>query len=255
MIKKYLFLFILFMAFVPGFSFAQSPPDRDEQSILSAFMAYTDLRIGSVQKSVEILASTNEARSGRWDKMKGLLGGYQKSEEGLIVWYARRDGTYYTVDKGLMDEKLSGRSYFPDLMVGHEIIGTLVVSKSTGQRSAVIAVPIKKGGRVIGAVGATLFLDRLAEQVSSVLALRENLTFYALAPNGLSTLHSKTDRHFLDPRELGSETLKNAANEMLSKDSGVVTYEFDNVTKTAIYRTSPLTHWKFVITSSAAPQK
>jgi len=255
MVKKYLVLLILFIAFVPGLSFAEAPPERDEQSLLSAFMAYTDLRIGSVQKSVEILASTKEARSGKWNKMKGLLGRYQKSEDGLIVWFARRDGSYYTVDKGLMDEKLGGRSYFPDLMLGREIIGTLVVSKSTGQRSAVIAVPMKKGGRVIGAIGATLFLDRLAERIASVLALRENLTFYALAPNGLSTLHSKTDRHFLDPREMGSETLKNAANEILSTDSGVVTYVFDNVTKTAIYRTSTLTHWKFVITSSAAPQQ
>lgn len=255
MIKKSFFLcVILFMAVIPGFSFAQSPSDKDAQSLLSAFMSYTDLRIGSVQKSIGILASTAEARSGKWEKMKGLLGGYQRSEEGLIVWYARPDGTYYTIDKGLMDEKLSERSYFPDLMAGRKITGTLVVSKSTGQRSAVIAVPMKKGRKVAGAVGATLFLDKLSGQIASVLALRANVTFYALAPNGLTTLHSNTDRHFLDPRELESETLKKAANEMLSRDSGEVTYEFDNATKTAIYRTSPLTQWKFVITSSAVPQ-
>jgi len=247
-IKKYFVLgFFLFVMFIPAISSAQSSSTEDLQGLLSAFMSYTDLRIGSVQKSLEILALTTEARSGNWENMKGLLSGYQKSDEGLIVWYVRPDGTYYTVEKRLMEKKLSDRSYFPDLMAGHEITGDLVISKSTGQRSAVIAVPVKKGGKVIGAVGASLFLDKLSEQIASILALRSGVSFFALAPNGLTALHSKTDRHFLDPREVGSETLKKAANEMLSTNSGAVTYEYDNATKSAIYRTSPLTQWKFVI--------
>src|SRR3990167_2850575 len=262
MIKKNFFLgIILFMLVMPGLAFAQPPaetpssPGKDAQSLLSAFMSYTDLRIGSVQRSLEILASTAEGKSGKWENMKGLLGGYQKSEDGLIVWYVRPDGTYDTVDKGLMNVKLSDRSYFPDLMAGMKITGALVVSKSTGQRSAVIAVPIKKNGKVVGAIGASLFLDRLSDQVGSALDLRPDAAFFAMAPNGLTTLHRKTDRHFLDPRELGSETLKKAANEMLSGTSGEVTYEFDNATKHAIYRTSPVTQWKFALTFSTAAQK
>jgi hypothetical protein len=258
MIKKKLFFgLVLFMcmAVIPGFSFAQPPSEKDAQSLLSAFMSYTDLRIGSVQKSLEVLASTKEARSGKWENMKDLLGGYQRSDEGLIMWYASLDGTYYTVDKGLIDEKLSERRYFPDLIASREVTGALVISKSTGQRSAVIAVPVKDKGKVIGAVGASLFLDKLSEQVASVLDLRADVSFFALAPDGLTTLHKKTERHFLDPREMGSETLKKAVNEMLSIDSGEVTYEFDNATKNAIYRTSTLTQWKFVIIFSAVPQK
>lgn len=252
---------ILCMFVMPALAFAHPSPEtgssseKDGQSLLSAFMSYTDLRIGSVQRSLEILAATTEGRSGKWQSMKDLLSGYQKAEDGLIVWYVRPDGTYDTVDKGLIDAKLSDRSYFPDLMAGIKITGALVVSKSTGQRSAVIAVPIKKDGKVVGAIGASLFLDRLSDQVGSTLDLRTDAAFFAMAPNGLTTLHSKTDRHFLDPRELGSETLKKAANEMLSGTAGKTTYEFDNVTKNAIYRTSPLTQWRFVITFSAAPPK
>jgi len=262
MIRKNFFLhLVFFIALLPSLAFAQPPLEtrsaqgKDAQSLLSAFVSYTDLRIGSVQRSLEILASTAEGRSGKWKSMKSLLGGYQRSDDGLIVWYVRPDGTYYTVDKGLMNVKLSDRSYFPDLMAGMKITGALVVSKSTGQRSAVIAVPIKKGGKVVGAIGASLFLDRLSHQVSSALDLRTDAGFFAMASNGLTTLHSKTDRHFLDPRELGSETLKKAANEMLSGTSGEVSYEFDNATKKAIYRISPVTQWKFVMIFSAAAQK
>jgi len=246
---------VLFVVILPVFAADRSAADKDAQSLLSAFMSYTDLRLRSVQQSVEILAATGEVKSGKWDAMKGLLEGYQKSDGKLVVWYVLPDGTYYTVDKGLMDVKLSDRDYFAGLMAGKKITGSLVVSKSTGQRSAVMAVPVMVGGKVVGGVGATLFLDKLAEEIVSMLNLRSDLSFFALAPDGRTTLHRNTERHFLDPREQGSETMKKAVNEMLSKDAGETTYFFDNVNKRVIYRTSPLTQWKFAIILNAAVQK
>jgi len=96
---------------------------------------------------------------------------------------------------------------------------------------------------------------RLSDQIGSILALRTDAAFFALAPNGLTTLHRKTDHHFLDPRELGSETLKKAANGLPSKTSGEATYEFDDVTRKATNWTFSLTRWEFAITFSAVPQK
>ncbi len=243
-------LLVLSMLFAAAPGRAETLPEPAVQSILSAFMSYTDLRIISVQRSLEILASTSEARTGEWDSMKELLAGYQTSDEGLIVWYLRPDGTYYTLSKGLMDVTLSDRSYFPDLMAGRPVAGVLVISRSTDRRSAVIAVPVMNGGVVIGAIGATLFLDDLSEQIDSILALGSDASYFALNHDGLTVLHRRVDRHFLDPRELGSESLKTAVGEMLSAPSGQVTYEFDNGTKTTWYRTSPLTQWRFAIATS-----
>ena len=215
---------------------------------LSAFAAYADLRVGSVEKSLGIVSSTIEAKSGKWEALKAILKGYQDSEEDLVLWYARPDGRYYTVEKGLMGERLNDRAYFSDLMSGKRILGSLVVSKSTGKRSAVIAVPVIQQGKVVGAIGASLFLDKLSEKIAAMLSLKNGESFYALAPDGRTVLHSITDRHFLDPRELGSGSLRKAAEEMLSRDSGEVSYEYDNALKHAVFSTSPLTHWKFAIT-------
>jgi hypothetical protein len=119
----------------------------------------------------------------------------------------------------------------------------------------VIAVPITVGGKVTGAVGVSLFLDQLAEQIDIALDPQPDVAFFALDPNGLTTLHRKQDRHFLDPRELGSETLKKATIEMLSGTSGKTSYEFDNGMKHAIYRSSELTHWRFAIAFSTSQEK
>jgi hypothetical protein len=255
MVKKTNKISIYFVAFCV-IIFAQSLSaqpcgERDARRMLSAFAAYTDLRMNSVKQTLEILAGTNEVKSGKWESMKDLLNVYQKSDDALTVWYALPDGTYYTAEKGLMNVKLSDRSYFPDLMDGKTIFGALVISKSTGQRSAVIAIPIQQKEKTVGGIGVSLFLDRLAEHINSILDLGSDLSFFALNRDGLTTLHRKIERQFLDPRELGSETLKNATNEMILKQSGEVTYVFDNVTKKALYRTSPLTGWKFAIAFSA----
>jgi hypothetical protein len=247
MTKRLLLGAVVVMLLVPNLGPAQDYSGPAVQSILSAFMSYADLRLRSVQQSVEILASTAEARSGDWDQMRHLLAGYQASDGGLVVWYVRPDGTYYTVDKGLMDVSLKDRSYFPDLIAGSKITGVLVISKSTGQRSAVIAIPIKEGDEVIGAIGASLFLDKLSDQVGAILALEPGTSYFALSLDGLTTLHSEADRHFLDPRQLGSDSLKSAAEAMLSGTGGEVTYEFDNSLKKAVYMVSPLTQWRFAI--------
>jgi hypothetical protein len=256
MLKKWIFQsVILSMFLIPANSFGQSSFVTDTQGLLSVFVSYTDLRIKSVQQSLEILASTSEVKSLDWKKMRDLFSGFQNSDKGLIVWFVLLDGEYYTVDRGLMKVKLSDRSYFPDIMAGRKVIGSLVVSKSTGRRSAVITVPVQVDGKVVGAVGATIFLDTLSDQIASALSLRKETTFFALAPNGLTALHNKKDRHLLDPRDLGSETLRKAANEMLSRTQGEVTYEYENVRKKAIFRTSGLTHWKFAIAFSDVPGK
>lgn len=252
MIKRYILLTILMLALgvAQSSSDTASVVEKDSPSLLSAFMSYTDLRIQSLQLSLEILAWTSEVRSGNWSNMKNLLARFQELDDGLIVWYLRPDGTYYTGDKGLMDKNLRDRIYLPDLIAGKKITGTLVISKATGQRSAIIAVPVVMDGKIVGAIGSSLFLDKLSDRIDAALDLRPDATFFALAPDGLTTLNRKTDRHFLDPREMGSETLKNAANEMLANASGQTTYEFDNVTKHAIYGTSSLTGWKFAIAYS-----
>jgi hypothetical protein len=244
----------LLVLVISGTAVAQPAPEADERSLLSAFVSYTDLRLRSVQQSLGILAASAEARSAQWKKMQPLLSGYQSADDGLVVWFVRPDGSYYTVDQGLMPVKLSDRDYFSQLMAGAPVMGVLVVSKSTGQRSAVIAVPVKQGGKVVGAIGASLFLDRLSGQLDAALALRPDAAFFALAPNGQTVLHRKTDRHFLDPRELGSESLRKAAADMLANPAGTTSYEFDNDARQALYRTSPLTQWKFAITYRAAAQ-
>jgi hypothetical protein len=255
MFNKGLLLILIVLALIVPARVVAQAPSADDESLLSAFLSYTDLRIRSVQQTLEILAATAEVRSGNWEDMKVLLQLWQQSDAKFAAWYALPDGKYYTADKGLMDVTLADRPYFPALMAGKNVVGDLVTSKSVSDPAAVIAVPIVKDGKLVGAVGASLLLRPLSEDVASGLRLPPDKSFFAWHPSGQIALHSEAKRVLDDPRNEGSESLTKAANEILATESGQVKYVLGGMQKNAVYRTSALTGWKFIISVGVPPAK
>lgn len=220
----------------------------DGQIGVSAAVALAESHIKGAARSLELLAMTKEVRSGKWESMRGLLTRLSEVQVPAVVFFAHPDGSYYTVEKGKTDQNISDRAYFRKVMAGEIAIGGLVVSKTTGKKVVVAAVPVKNAGRVIGALGAAIHLDKLSELLVQELRLPQNMVVYAIdGTEGSTALHSMTGLIFADPAKQGSETLRKAVKEMLSKEEGVVTYVFEGNQKTAVFKTSSLTGWRFAL--------
>ncbi len=200
----------------------------DTEMGVSALVALADSHIKGYVTSLEALAITQEVQSGDWEQMVSLLSSIEQGQVSSIVWFVSRDGSYFTVEEGKTDKNLSDRAYFTSLMAGNEVLGYLVVSKATGQKSLVAAVPVIKDEEVIGGLGTSIFLEDLSNTLSAELALSDDMVFYAVneaaeyAVNeaGEVVLHSDTESIFTD-------------NPALPKD--------------AVTKTSPLTGWRFVL--------
>ena len=219
----------------------------DMRIILNTYTALAEEHIEGILRGLKVLSFTEEARSGDWNAMKGLLAEFSRSGiTSAAVWYARTDGRYYTAEKGLTDRNIGDRPYFPRLMAGDNVVGALVVSKSTGKRVAVVAVPIEKGGKVIGAFGVSMSAREVSRMLQEKMALPRDMVFYALDAQGRTSLHSESSRLFAFPSDMGSMTLREAVNEMLSKQEGVAKYEFHGA-KTVVFKRSQLTGWVFAI--------
>jgi len=187
-------------------------------------------------------------RSGKWERMRGLLTKFNEVQIHAVVFFALPDGSYYTVEKGKTDHNIKDRAYFPKVMAGERTIGDLVVSRSTGKNFMVAAVPVKSGGKVIGALGVSIHLDKLSELLVRELQLPSNMVLYAIdGKQGTTALHSVTRLIFEEPAKQKSEKLRRAAKEMFSKKEGIVTYEFEGKRKKAYFKTSPLTGWRFAL--------
>jgi Cache domain len=215
--------------------------------ILNGYAAYADEHIAGTLRGLKLLSFTGEVKSGKWEEMKGLLAKFDKSGiTAAAVWYARPDGSYYTAEDGLAAHKLADRPYFPTLMAGKDVVGYLVISKSTGKRSFVIAVPVKDNGKVAGALGVSVSAEDMSKTIGEKLSLPENMLFYALDKKGEVSLHPKSNLLHVFPSDLGSNTLDEAVKKMLSEQEGEVHYEFQGK-KTVVFKRSPLTGWTFAI--------
>jgi methyl-accepting chemotaxis protein len=157
----------------------------DLRLLLNSFAALGEGHIEKVLHGLKLISVTEEARSGEWEKMRGVLAEFSRSGiKASAVWFVRPDGSYYTLEKGLTGLNLRDRQYFPQLMAGGEITGDLVLSKSTGKRTAIVAVLIKKNGKIIGPLGTSLAVEDISRMLDEKMGLPENMFFYALDQKG-----------------------------------------------------------------------
>jgi methyl-accepting chemotaxis protein len=226
----------------------------DARMTLDAYRTAVEARIDGVRAATRVLAATEQVRSGDWTRMRGPLAVLADGvKENAAVWFARPDGSYFTVEKGPTGESLGDRAYFPDLLAGRDVVGALVISKSTGRRSLIVASPVFVDGKVTGAVGVSLDAARLAASLDAAIRLPKDVVFYALDGQGRTALHRAGDLIFVFPSDVGSPTLSDAVKTMLSKPEGVVEYVYSGSDKTAVFERSELTGWVFVLGKSPPP--
>ena len=220
----------------------------DAHVALHSLRALTESRLGDVARMLRLLASTDQVKSGDWNTMEGILKSF--GDTGILanaIWFVRPDGYYYTVEKGYTGLSLSDRSYFPGLMAGQSVLGTLVVSRSTGKRSVIIAEPVMGSQGLVGGVGVSYSVEQLSLEIDEQMGLPAGAVFYALDSSGQAALHRDPTLMFAYPSDMGEASLRAAVTEMLSKESGTVIYVFRNTRKTVLFERSSTLGWVFAL--------
>jgi hypothetical protein len=248
-------LLVLLVPLLSSIAAGEIVPAQDQGGIsmanlrllLNSFAVLGEGHLENVLRGLKIISVTEEAQSGEWEKMRGLLAEFDSSGiKAAVVWFVRPDGSYYSVEKGPTSLNLRYREYFPRLMAGEEIIGDLVLSTSTGKRTVVVAVPVKKNGKVIGALGTSLAVEDMSKMLDEKMGLPDNMFFYALDQKGQTALHRVSALLFAYPSDMGSKSLSKTVGEMLTKPEGAVTYDFYGE-RTVVFKKFPLTGWIFAI--------
>jgi methyl-accepting chemotaxis protein len=159
------------------------------------------------------------------------------------------DGSYSATEAGgETDQNLKDRHYFPSLMSGKELFGDLVISKSTGHRSVIVAVPVSTGDKVVGAVGVSLRVRLLSQLVDTYMPLDEKSYFYALERDTRIAIHRKAERMFQTPTDVGDEALGEEFKRLLKdRSSGSFEYTLHGKKMTSIFELSPSLGWYFFI--------
>jgi hypothetical protein len=240
----------------PSRSFAGSADGAfklDARIGLNAFQGVVEDHLAGALNGLKALAATQDVKSGDWERVKGPLGQLSGDlPSDAAMWFARPDGSYFTVAAGTIGETLKDRDYFPALMAGKDVNGSLVISKSTGERSVIVATPVVKDGQVIGALGATISVEKLAKLVNDTLRFPKDVIFYALDASGRTALHKDVTLMFQFPSDLGDESLKSAVRKMLAAPEGTDSYSFRGARRTVIFERSQVPDWVFVLGTTPA---
>lgn len=217
----------------------------DGQVALHALMSLSDAHLQKLADVSRILASTDAARSGDWERIRGPLAEAARMSVPAVHWFALPDGTYWTLEQGRATARLFDRPYFPRVLSGRTVIGELVVSRSSRRNTAIVAVPVRgRDNSIVGVLGSSVHLDSLSALIRQEMGgLVDTEFFFAIDPEPLGALHSDPAMIFTEPMKLGDEGMRKAFTEMLASQEGVVTYTFRGRRRTVIYRRSPVTGW------------
>jgi hypothetical protein len=102
---------------------------------------------------------------------------------------------------GKTDKNIADRAYFPVVMSGSNTYSELVVSRSTGKKVLVVAVPIINEEEVVGVLGISVFLEDLSDIISEQLKLSDDIVFYAVTAENQVALHTDTEMILEDKPE------------------------------------------------------
>lgn len=218
----------------------------DGRIALASLVTITDGHLLKMRNEFQAIAARQEVVAGDWKKIKPLLKRIGDRTVPASLWFALPSGKYWTVDKDLEKANLKDRPYFPRLLAGKPVVGALVVGRSSGRNAAIVAVPVLRNNQVVGALGASIFLDRLSALVREEMELPADTIFFSFDAEPLLALVWDPGLIFNRPKELGPE-VDEAFREMLTKEQGMVTYTFRGKTRDVLFKKSKITDWWYVL--------
>ena len=201
-------LFLAVVIAASGCTKGEVSPEANLQMGVAGLASLTDSHIKDSLTMLEVLAATQEVQSGDWEKMLPVL---TKADEVMVpgpTWFGLPDGSYSVVGTGKTDKNIADRAYFSVVMSGKNTYSELVVSRSTGEKALVVAVPVIRAGKVIGILGSSVFLEDLSDMLSKEVKLADNMVFYAVTAENQVALHS--EKEMILGEKL--EPLKNSAS-------------------------------------------
>jgi len=229
-------------AHTPGYSKLDATASINKVAATKLLAGFIDVRLGEFLLVLQALSFTDEARSGKWKKLKSLLVELEEAEHSGRIWYLLPDGSYYTTVDDLTSKNLKDRSYFPGLITGNSVLGTVVVSKSTGKTVAIAAAPIIKKDTVKGALGTSIYMQNINDEVQDAFPLQPDQMFFAITDDGTIALHS-------DDVWIGQKVAIMCSNlkSSLNRNSGECNFNYDGKDWHAVWATAPRTGWLIAI--------
>ena len=143
------------------------------------------------------------------------------------------------------------REYFRRALAGEASITDPLIAKATGSLVAVVAVPVKADGKVVGVINGTVSMEGLAKKVLAVKAGQTGYAFVAQR-DGLVIIHPNKELAMkLNPlKDQGVDPQQKLFAEQMAKgEAGLTTFAMQGIEKYYSYAPVPGTGWSLAISA------
>ncbi len=225
----------------------------DQEIILAEAIAADPMvkRAADAVYSSGVSGSTTELAA--LDDLLGRIYGKIGKEYNVFFLTDSKGGFISDSDGGASREKgvsVAEREYFQLVkQSGKTIVGSPVLSKTSGKPIIVIAVPMKTdSGQFSGMFGVSLKLDSLSDKITQVKAGETGYPFMS-DKNGMAIAHPNQEYIFkLDFTKL--QGMESIVRSMLAQKSGVDHYTFKGTKKIAGFAPVASTQWSICMTQN-----
>ena len=157
--------------------------------------------IDTHQSVLEAIANTNDLKSYNIEEQKSIIKEINKEHDGFALIFitdTKGQQVARSDDKNQFDD-MSDRDYFKKVSSDKKtIISDVLISKTTGKPSVVIAIPIfNEQGEYLGILGATLDLSTI-EEMRSEIAIGK--TGYAFVTDSKGQILAHPDKTMAEER-------------------------------------------------------
>ncbi|NPV91816.1 MAG: methyl-accepting chemotaxis protein [Firmicutes bacterium] len=195
-------------------------------------------------KELETIAKISAINSMKTEGLAELLAQI-KSDDKEALYVAWPDGTYIS-NKGLQTVLLNDRDYFQKAMAGKANIGSPIISRTTGNVVAPIAIPIYRNNKVEGVLAATIKTENLINIVNSIKVGQEGYAFM-VDKDGTFVAHRQKEYIFNKKLADVEPGLAAMVPKMANQETNIEQCTIDGVEKLAVYTPVSSTGWSLLV--------
>ena len=185
-------------------------------------------------------------RSGKTEEILPYLD-YLKREHGRYENYGFVFPDSNFVDNVGARGSLKEREYIQKALQGTASVSNPVISRGTGKLVTVVAVPVKVGGQVVGAVFGAINMETVTKKALSVKVGKTGYA-YVLQADGTAIIHPNKDIamkvNAVTDTKL-PEVLRAVNSRIVKGNSGFESYSYEGVEKMVAYAPVPGMQWYF----------
>lgn len=224
---------------------------REDEIVLAYYTLISGRILQSVADYLRSVAASPFTVDGDWEAIKKIYQNQGIDYPGIFL-YILPNGDYYTDIRNFTSTNLSDRVYFKTLEADEEVLGYPVISRSTGKKSAVFAVPVKKENEITGFTGMSLYMEEINTSINTIMKLTPEVFLLAVDQTGTVMMTNHEQVLFEKADDIVTCECGPFIEKLNQNDSGKIAFKDHYGDYFGIYTTENTTGWKFILAKRIA---